>query len=288
SLSVVVARTATRSGSTPSASASRARIASRCGASRGSSPISTTSAFASRQPAAWTCCQARRSSSTESAPFSAGSSEEKSAPMSSSPAAPSTASIRAWAITSPSEWPARPRGESIRTPPSTSGTPSSSACASTPMPTRYSGIRERLRQLAQRVDAQRARRRLAQEAPRAATYVDGDHPCGERGLDVVVDAIADVRELRRLASGLVGYAREELPRGLLDAPPLRGPGPVDMTAQDVLVFSAHVADRAERESAPAELPQARDRIGIEAFRSKAADIGTLYAEQLPDADVGRA
>ena len=36
--SVVVARTATRSGSTPSASASRARIASRCGASRGSSP----------------------------------------------------------------------------------------------------------------------------------------------------------------------------------------------------------------------------------------------------------
>src|SRR5205085_2246498 len=36
--------------------------------------------------------------------------------MSPSPAAPSSASINACAITSPSEWPARPRGESIATP----------------------------------------------------------------------------------------------------------------------------------------------------------------------------
>ena len=55
--------------------------------------------------------------------------------MSPIPAAPSTASISACAITSPSEWPASPRGESSSTPPSTSGTPSTSACASAPSPT---------------------------------------------------------------------------------------------------------------------------------------------------------
>src|SRR5581483_6891881 len=41
---------------------------------------------------------------------------------------------------SPSECPARPRGWSSSTPPSTSGTPSARACASTPIPTRNSVI----------------------------------------------------------------------------------------------------------------------------------------------------
>ena len=44
--------------------------------------------------------------------------------MSPRPAAPSSASVSACAITSPSECPASPRGWSKRTPPSTSGTPS--------------------------------------------------------------------------------------------------------------------------------------------------------------------
>src|SRR5215210_2581028 len=55
--------------------------------------------------------------------------------MSPIPAAPSTASMSAWAITSPSEWPASPRSDSTSTPPRTSGTPSTRACASTPRPT---------------------------------------------------------------------------------------------------------------------------------------------------------
>ena len=54
SLSVVVARTFTRPGSTPIASASFARIASRSGAILGSSPTSTQSAFASSKPASRT------------------------------------------------------------------------------------------------------------------------------------------------------------------------------------------------------------------------------------------
>src|SRR5690348_10922796 len=62
--------------------------------------------------------------------------------MSPSPAAPSTASMSACASTSPSEWPANPRGWSSSTPPSTSGTPAASACASTPMPTRTSATEQ--------------------------------------------------------------------------------------------------------------------------------------------------
>jgi hypothetical protein len=50
SRSLVVARTFTRSGSTPIASASFRRIASRTGAIRGSSPTSTQSAFTSVKP----------------------------------------------------------------------------------------------------------------------------------------------------------------------------------------------------------------------------------------------
>ena len=58
--------------------------------------------------------------------------------MSPSPAAPSSASISACAITSPSEWPASPRGWSTRPRRGRAGRPSSSACASTPIPIRKS------------------------------------------------------------------------------------------------------------------------------------------------------
>src|SRR6476660_8962674 len=49
----------------------------------------------------------------------------------------------------------------MRTPPSTSGMPSASACASKPVPTRYSDMIEHLRQLAERADGDGADRRLA-------------------------------------------------------------------------------------------------------------------------------
>jgi hypothetical protein len=52
--SVVVARTAMRSGSTPSASARAERISSRSGARRGSWPMKMQSAFSSSQPASRT------------------------------------------------------------------------------------------------------------------------------------------------------------------------------------------------------------------------------------------
>ena len=56
------------------------------------------------------------------------------------------------------------------TPPSTSGTPSASACASTPMPDAECH-REHLRQLRQRTDPDRTGRRLVEQAPRPAPDV---------------------------------------------------------------------------------------------------------------------
>src|SRR6187455_2647659 len=61
--------------------------------------------------------------------------------MSSRPAAPKIASIRACETTSPSECPASPRPGSSR-PPRTSFASSENACASTPIPTRSSLICE--------------------------------------------------------------------------------------------------------------------------------------------------
>src|SRR5947199_9723875 len=114
--------------------------------------------------------------------------------MSPSAAAPSNASISACVITSPSEWPASPRGDSNATPPSTSGTPGSRACASTPVPIRSSDT-EHLRKLVEALDAQGGRRRLVQVSPRPAADVHGDHAGGERRRNVVVDAVSDVGDL---------------------------------------------------------------------------------------------
>ena len=61
-----------------------------------------------RQPAARTSATARHSRSIESAPAHAGSVSGKCWPMSPSPAAPSSASVTAWATTSASLWPTRP------------------------------------------------------------------------------------------------------------------------------------------------------------------------------------
>src|SRR3954447_23174697 len=116
--------------------------------------------------------------------------------MSSRPAAPRIASVSACASTSPSEWPASPRGWSIWTPPSTSATPSSSACASTPRPMRRSDT-ERLRKLIERSDPEIRLGRVVEVAPGAAPDVHGEHPCALGGAYVVVDAVADVGDLLR-------------------------------------------------------------------------------------------
>src|SRR5579862_8756001 len=107
--------------------------------------------------------------------------------MSPSPAAPRIASMSAWTTTSPSECPASPRGCSSSTPPSTSGTPSASACASTPIPTRYSGIEPACHSL-----EIFGRRHL--EQPLVAEH-DRDAPAG--GLD----ERGAVGRLRRAVSG---------------------------------------------------------------------------------------
>ena len=65
----------------------------------------------------------------------------RASPMSPLPAAPSIASISAWAITSPSECPASPGSPGKSTPARTSGIPSAKRCASTPSPIRSSLIR---------------------------------------------------------------------------------------------------------------------------------------------------
>src|SRR3954454_1593833 len=138
--SVVVARTFTSP--SPIAPARRRRISSRRPAMRASSPTRTQSALTSLHPAARTCPYASVRSVSDETPRKRSSPEGNSDPMSPSPAAPSTASMSAWASTSPSECPASPRGCSSSTPPRTSGMPSSRACASTPMPTRTSAIEE--------------------------------------------------------------------------------------------------------------------------------------------------
>src|SRR5438874_2124395 len=259
--SVVVARTATSFGSTSRAAARRRRISSRCGARRGSSPTRTTSAFASCQPSFRIRAQACVSRSSESAPASAGSAEGKSAPMSSSPAAPSRASVSAWARTSPSEWPARPRGCSIRTPPSTSGTPSSRACASKPVPTRYSDTAKRLRQLAERADRDDALGRL-DSGVRAPPDADCPQACSPRRDDVVVHPVADIEDLFRGHTGLLHHVDEEARVRLLDAPALRRADEVDVRAEELLVVRVHVPRGAEAQATHAQSGEAGQRVGM--------------------------
>src|SRR5919201_965914 len=130
--------------------------------------------------------------------------------MSPRPAAPSSASISAWASTSPSEWPARPRGESIATPPRTRGTPASNACASIPIPTRWSDKRERLRQLVERLDADVGLvGTVLDERPRPTPKMHGDEAGRARRHDVVVDAVADVGDLARGEARLGAEALED-------------------------------------------------------------------------------
>src|SRR4051812_27946061 len=182
--------------------------------------------------------------------------------MSPSPAAPRIASMSAWVSTSPSECPARPRGCSNPTPASTSGTPSTSACASNPVPTRYSGT-ERVGELVEGPDRDRARRRLVQVTPGAAPQVNRDHAGREGGRHVVVDAVADVGDLARGPSRRGGDALEERGRGLLHPPALGRRDEVDVGPNEVLVLERHVPDGADEEAALAEPAEARLGVGVQ-------------------------
>ena len=96
--------------------------ASRTGASFGLSSTTVQSTFCDRPArAAHEASGGLEQSTTESAPRHRSSVSGKFAPMSPSPAAPSSASVQAWATTSASLWPSRPRSPSNTTPPSTSG-----------------------------------------------------------------------------------------------------------------------------------------------------------------------
>src|SRR5580765_2885315 len=114
-----------------------------------------------------------------------------------------------------------------------SGTPGSSACASTPMPIRSSDT-EHLRQLVEAARSKGRDRRLVEVAPRAATDMHRDHPGGKRRDDIVVDAVADVRNLLRRDAGLVDHAPEELRSRFLDSPARGRAHEVDVLAHELL------------------------------------------------------
>src|SRR5947209_9564503 len=209
--------------------------------------------------------------------------------MSPRPAAPSSASISACVTTSPSECPARPRGEAISTPPRTSGTPPAKAWASTPIPTRRSGTVEGLRQLVQRADAQAAGFGADLEVrPRAAADLNGDEPGLARGHDVVVEAVADVGHLVRSGAALGDDAGEELRRGLLDTPARRRGDDVDrqlLAACPLLELRALVAGDADEVAGAVQPLEARKRIGVEVLRGVDDLVARLAAEELEDAPV---
>src|SRR5687767_14218995 len=204
--------------------------------------------------------------------------------MSPSPAAPSTASVSACASTSPSEWPARPRGWSSRTPPRTRGTPSSKACASTPRPMRRSDTAQRLRQLGERVDPDvRPLGACLQVTPRPSPEMNGDHPRGTGGNDVEVDAVAHVCDLLRLAAGLGGDAGEERRLGLAHASAVRRADAVDFethVAEKLLARPRLVAGDPDPVAPSAQLGKAGQRVRVEVVRLVARPFRRLEVEQL--------
>ena len=88
-------------------------------------------------------------------------------------------------------------------------------------------------------------------SPRASAHVHGDHPGGESGRNVVVDAIADVRDLVGVDATLEDDPLEERRRGFLDTPAGRRADQVDVVAQEVLGIRERVADGTD-----AQLPAA--------------------------------
>src|SRR5262249_11098202 len=226
--------------------------------------------------------------------------------MSPRPAAPRSASMSACAITSPSEWPARPRSNSTSTPPSTRGTPSTSLCASAPIPTLMplpsSALRiDRWFQTDARAKLARpgvgiasdssSERLLAAFAP----VEDGDGLVADvpRKCGSAIDVAADV--LRPVGVGgkcdrhaaLVAEA-EQLPVGIELADRLVAAGRGDFGADArgldrVGGFSVQVARFLVRRSHAEELDQIRVRERVEeAASSGVPDPGEVAAPRLAD------
>src|SRR5262245_2320430 len=200
--------------------------------------------------------------------------------MSPRPAAPSRASISAWVTTSPSECPARPRSSSKRIPPSTSGMPSANACASTPSPMRRSDTEGGL-ELVQRLDPDRLRGGLVQIAPRAAADVHGRHPGGDRRLDVVVDAVADVGDLRWAELDGLCQTPEERRGRLFDAPTLGRAEHLQVAAQHLLRRPRCVSDGRHAKAARAQPIDRRQGVRVEVRRQPGRG-RRLDLQDLPD------
>src|SRR5690606_25031939 len=128
--SFVLPLTLTADTSSPRTSATRWRIAGRCGTSFGRSSTTVTSALAGRHPPAARIATERLSRSSPATSFHCGSVFGKCCPMSPRPVAPNSASASAWQTTSPSECPSGPRSDGSRSPARTSGRPSTSRCRS--------------------------------------------------------------------------------------------------------------------------------------------------------------
>src|SRR5215213_984810 len=129
--------------------------------------------------------------------------------MSSSPAAPSRASVTAWARTSASEWPARALSKGISTPPRTSPRPvlaGTKAWASTPSPTLKAMLASR------------------SPHPPAALRVVGALPCGQYRLRK-----HEVLRGGQLDVGPLPHHQRDQPSGFLESG-----GVVRCPAQDLI------------------------------------------------------
>ena len=210
--------------------------------------------------------------------------------MSPRPAAPSTASVSACAITSPSEWPGEPARMVDRDPAEHErhavlervrvDAEADPQCSWTSRSARAARRASRRRVAA-------ARRRRA-GGPTGRGAVDGDHPGGERGQDVVVDPVADVRDLAGRAAASADEPLEERGRRLLDAPARRtsrrgrraraaAPRPVSCVADG--------ADAHSRAAGARSRHGERVRVEIVARRNPSRRRWLLDAEELPDAPV---
>ena len=169
--------------------------------------------------------------------------------------------------TSPSEWPASPRGWSIVRRRGREAPRPRAHVRQRPVPIRSSAT-ERLRKLCQGSDPDRTRRRIEQVPPRPAADVDGEHPGVDRRPDVVVDAVSDVGDLRCGDAALGDDPLEELGRWLLDPPAGGRADQVDVLAQQILGRGERVADCPDEEALGARCVEARQSVGIEVVASQ--------------------
>ena len=118
-------------------------------------------------------------------------------------------------------------------------------------------------------------------APRAAANVHADHSGGDRRADVVVHAVAHVRDLRRLHPGEVDDSSEERRVGLVHAPTLGRADRVEPAPQVVLDVRRRVPGRTDAVAGGAQACDAGERVGIPVVQRPRA-CRMLDAEQLPN------